>query len=132
MHSHIRTVAILHIVLSSLVILVGMGLLVLFGGLAALVTIKEGTRDAMIGATVLGGLGMFLFVLMAVLSVPGLIAGIGLLRMRPWARILTIVVSALGLLSFPIGTAIGVYGLWVMVQPETERLLSTQLRPRAA
>jgi hypothetical protein len=132
MHNHIRIVGILHIVFASLVILVGMGLLALFGGLAALVTIKEGTSDAMIGATVLGGIGMFLFVLMAVLSVPGLIAGIGLLRMRPWARILTIVVSALELLSFPFGTALGVYGLWVMVQPETERLLSNQLRPRAA
>lgn len=132
MHNHIRIVAILHIVFASLVILVGMGLLALFGGLAALVTIKEGTPDAMIGATVLGGIGMFLFVLMLVLSVPGLIAGIGLLRMRPWARILTIVVSALELLSFPIGTALGLYGLWVMLQPETERLLGNQLRPRAA
>lgn len=132
MYSHIRTVGILHIVFASLTILVGLGLLALLGGLAALVSVKEDSSDALIGATVLGGAGMFLFVLMAVLAVPGLVAGIGLLRMRPWSRILTIVVSALELLSFPIGTALGVYGLWVMVQPETERLLSHPARPRAA
>jgi hypothetical protein len=126
MAGHIRMVAALHIVFACLAILLGLGLLALLGGLAALVTLKEGTQDAMIGATVLGGVGAFLFAVMLALAVPGLIAGIGLLRMRPWARILTIVVSALELLSFPVGTALGVYGLWVMTHTETERLLSGQ------
>ena len=126
MAGHIRIVAALHIVFACLTILLGLGLLALLGGLAALVTLKEGTQDAMIGATVLGGVGAFLFAVMLALAVPGLIAGIGLLRMRPWARILTLVVSALELLSFPVGTALGVYGLWVMTHTETERLLSGQ------
>ena len=39
MLSHIRAVGILHIVFSSLTILIGLGLLVMFGGLAALVTV---------------------------------------------------------------------------------------------
>lgn len=125
MLTHIRTVGILHIVFASLTILVGMVLLLLLGGLATFVGTQDSSSDAMLGATVLGGIGAFLFVLMVLLSVPGMIAGIGLLRMRPWARVLTIVVSALELLSFPIGTALGLYGLWVMVQPETERLFQT-------
>jgi len=125
MLTHIRTVGILHIVFASLTILVGMVLLLLLGGLATFVGTQDASSDAMLGATVLGGIGAFLFVLMVLLSVPGMIAGIGLLRMRPWARVLTIVVSALELLSFPIGTALGLYGLWVMVQPETERLFQT-------
>lgn len=132
MASHIRIVATLHIAFACLTVLVGIGLLALLGGLAALVSMKGGAQDAMIGATVLGGVGVFLFVLMLVLSVPGLIAGIGLLRGASWARVLTIVVSALELLSFPFGTALGIYGLWVMVQPETERLLTGGARPRAA
>lgn len=125
MLTHIRTVGILHIAFASLTILVGMVLLLLLGGLATFVGTQDSSSDAMLGATVLGGIGAFLFVLMVLLSVPGMIAGIGLLRMRPWARVLTIVVSALELLSFPIGTALGLYGLWVMVQPETERLFQT-------
>lgn len=132
MATHIRIVAILHIVFACLTILVALGLLALFGGLAALVSIKEDTQDAMIGVTVLGGLGVFLFVLVLVLAVPGMVAGIGLLRGASWARVLTIVVSALELLSVPFGTALGIYGLWAMVQPETERLLNGGARPRAA
>jgi hypothetical protein len=35
---------------------------------------------------------------------------------------LTIILSALDLPGVPIGTALGVYGLWVLLKPETERL----------
>jgi hypothetical protein len=34
-----------------------------------------------------------------------------------------IVISALHLLSFPIGTALGVYGLWVLLNEQSRRLL---------
>ena len=62
--------------------------------------------------------------MVVVLSLPGIIAGIGLLKLQPWARILAIVISALDLLNVPIGTALGVYGLWVLLQAETERLFA--------
>ena len=122
MATHVRILGILHIVFACIGVLVGLGLLILFGGLATLVTLQEGGHDALVGATVLGGIGSFIFLLMLVLSIPGLIAGIGLMRFRPWARILTIILSALELLNFPFGTALGIYGLWAMFQPETERL----------
>ena len=65
--------------------------------------------------------------MVVVLSLPGIIAGIGLLKLQPWARILAIVISALNLLNVPIGTALGVYGLWVLLQAETERLFAQRL-----
>lgn len=52
--------------------------------------------------------------MLAILAVPGLAAGYGLLTRQPWARVLAIVVGVLGLLNFPIGTAIGLYALWVL------------------
>jgi len=55
--------------------------------------------------------------LMAALGLPGLLAGYGLLTRKPWARVLAIVVGILSLLNFPIGTAIGIYTLWVLTQP---------------
>ena len=55
-------------------------------------------------------------------SLPGLIAGIGLLKFRPWARILGIVVAILNLINIPIGTVVGIYALWVLFSRETERL----------
>jgi hypothetical protein len=52
------------------------------------------------------------------ISLPGLIAGVGLLTFQPWARILAIVISAIELPAFPFHTALGVYGLWVLLSNE--------------
>ena len=65
-------------------------------------------------------------VLLVVISLPGLIAGIGLLKFRPWARILAIIIGALHLLSFPFGTALGVYTLVVLLNAETPALFGAQ------
>ena len=57
-------------------------------------------------------------VVLIVLSIPGIIAGIGLLKRKEWARILTLILSALDLFNFPLGTALGIYSIWALVQPE--------------
>jgi hypothetical protein len=43
-----------------------------------------------------------------------LVAGYGLLNRRPWGRIVAIIAAILALLKFPIGTALGIYTLWVL------------------
>ena len=53
-----------------------------------------------------------------IISVPGILAGMGLYKRREWARILTLVLSVIELFSFPIGTAIGIYSIWALIQPE--------------
>ncbi|MES2464695.1 MAG: hypothetical protein V4671_29380 [Armatimonadota bacterium] len=55
---------------------------------------------------------------------PGLIGGIGLLYFRPWARVVLLLPSLLLVFLVPIGTAIGAYGLWVILQGEVRALLS--------
>jgi hypothetical protein len=52
----------------------------------------------------------------------GIIGGIGLFAYRSWARILVMIVSALNCLNIPLGTAKGVYSIWVLMQPETIEL----------
>lgn len=52
--------------------------------------------------------------------IPGLVGGIGLLRLQPWARILIIMLSGLELLSFPIGTVLGGFGLWVLLDRQVK------------
>ncbi len=54
--------------------------------------------------------------LVAGLSIPGLIAGASMLARKSWARILGIVVSVFTLLKFPIGTLIGGYTIFVLLQ----------------
>ena len=53
------------------------------------------------------------------MSVLGIIAGIGLMAYQGWARILAIIVSAINCINVPIGTLVGVYSIWTLVQEET-------------
>jgi hypothetical protein len=118
MRQHVRILAILHIILGGLGVCAAMILMAIFGGLAGLVNFSEHTPDGMVGSAVLGLIGAAVTVVILVISLPGLIAGIGLLSYQPWARILTIVLSALELPAVPLHTALGIYGLWVLLSNE--------------
>jgi hypothetical protein len=51
----------------------------------------------------------------------GFMAGWGLLKREPWARILTLVLAFLALVNIPFGTALGVYTLWVLLPGTAEQ-----------
>jgi len=50
-----------------------------------------------------------------VLAVAGFVVGFGLLEHRAWARSLAIVLAVIALLSPILGTALGIYTLWVLL-----------------
>ncbi len=129
MKDHVRILAILNIVFGGLGLLIGIGMLFLFGGLGLFASATSGDPDAAIAIPVLGAVGGLIFMVLLVVSAPQIIGGIGLLKEQPWARILMIVLSALSLLSIPIGTALGIYGLWVLLNEETARMFGARPRP---
>ncbi len=122
MDTHVKVLAVLYIVFGALGTLLGLGLMALlsFIGVAG----AASDPDAWMALPILGITGAALGVFLLILSLPGVIAGFGLLKYRPWARILTIVLSALNLMNIPLGTIIGVYGLWVMLSDEGSRLFA--------
>lgn len=50
--------------------------------------------------------------ILVVISLPSIIGGIGMLYEKKWAFTVIMVVGIFSLMSFPMGTAIGVYTLW--------------------
>ncbi len=126
MERHVRILAILHIALGALGILAGAAVMVFFGGLAGWIGLSGEVKpqDALVAVPVLSLVGGAICLLLVLLSLPGIIAGVGLLKFRPWARVLTIVLSAIELLNVPLGTALGVYGLWVLLSPVAEPLFA--------
>jgi hypothetical protein len=50
----------------------------------------------------------------------GFIAGWGLLQRQDWARTLVLVLGFVALLHPPIGTALGVYTLWVLLPAQSD------------
>jgi hypothetical protein len=119
MRDHVRILGWCFIAYSALIVLVGLGIgsVVLFGGAIS------GDREAMV---ITGAVGTAIACFLIIISLPGMIAGLGLLKMRPWARIVAIVVGVLHILSFPFGTALGVYTLWVLLNAETEAMFRGQ------
>ena len=61
----------------------------------------------------------FLILITTVLfSIPKVVAGYGLRNHKPWARTWTLVASVMCCLSFPVGTAIGIFGLIFLFSDE--------------
>lgn len=53
-----------------------------------------------------------------VLAVGGILVGIGLRDRKPWARTVAIVLGILSLFHPPVGTALGIYTLWVLISDD--------------
>jgi hypothetical protein len=127
MQTHVKVLGILFIVLSGLGLMVALGMMLAFGAAAGIVGASAQPHDAAIALPIIGLAGSALVAFLLVLSLPGLIVGIGLLKFSPWARIAGIVLSALHLIHIPFGTALGIYGLWVLLNKETEPLFQPSI-----
>lgn len=123
MRQHVTVLGVLYIVLGAMGLMAAVIVLVIFGGLASLVGVAaQNEPDAQIAVPILGALAVGLFCLIGLLSAPGVIAGIGLIKFKSWARVFAIVLSVINLLNIPFGTIVGIYGLWVLLTPEVEPL----------
>jgi hypothetical protein len=121
MKQHVKVVGALHIGLGSLGILIACIVFVVLVGIARLADDVEAPR-------VLEFIGTVTAIFLSLISLPGIIGGIGLLQEREWARILVLILSGLNLFNVPIGTAVGLYSIWVLLQEETVQLFNTEAR----
>ena len=84
--------------------------LILVGGLAATFYFLGAARQDKAA-------GEFLF--LTLVSLPGFAGGVAMLKRRPWARVLLLVLSFLNLVSFPpVGTALGSYTIWLLFKKQ--------------
>jgi len=117
MDKHITLVAVLNIGFGVMGLLFAcMAFLAIAGG-----GIISGDPDVMIITMIVASAITIFFI---IISLPDLIGGIGLLKRRGWARILVMIIAVLDLFIIPIGTVIGVYTLWVLLNDETGKLFA--------
>lgn len=115
MKAHIEILGWINIVSGALGTFAALMVFVVFAGLAPFVDGASAPKWLLLIGI---GVGGFLFLL----SLPTIVAGVGLLQGKPWARLLTLILSAFALFNFPIGTLIAIYAFWVLTQPETAAL----------
>jgi hypothetical protein len=69
-------------------------------------------------------LAMVYVVFSLLMAVPLALAGRGIVAFQPWAKTLGMLLAAVNMPHFPIGTAIGVYAIWVLNDEATEFLFA--------
>jgi len=123
--SHKRTLAIIHLVLGILRILMYGGLVIFFSSVFPFIEaeiVEEEGRDA---GFILNIISSAVFSVMAVAAlftaIPSIIGGIAVLQNKGWGMVLLLISGCISLLSFPIGTAVGVYSIWVFVENNKAR-----------
>ena len=125
MQTHVKVLGVLYLAVGACMLLLALFLFLTMGSVAGIVGATAEPQDAAIAIPVLGLAGTALAAMLGIFSLPSLITGYGLLYFKQWARIVGIVLSAVSLINIPIGTAIGAYGLWVLLSKETERLFTS-------
>jgi len=129
METHVKVLAVLYIVFSALGTLAALIVASVFGVASFATAAGVSGTDATFAVPILGFTGAAVAAFLLVLSLPGFVAGFGLLKYKPWARILTIVLSALNLINIPLGTIVGAYGLYVLLSEEGTRLFAAGVLP---
>lgn len=114
---HVRIAAVLHILTGALLLLVLAVIGPIIAAFGALGPSYGVDRD--LAATV-GGVGIPLVGLFALLSIAEIVGAVLLLRGSPAGRMMVTGFSVLSLLNIPIGTVVGIYSLWALLRDSPE------------
>lgn len=125
MDTHVRVLGVLNIAIGVVGLIIALLTMIGVGGAAGIISASAEPEDAALAVPILSIVGGLVVAVVFAFSVPSVVTGIGLLYFKPWARILGIVLSAIALLGFPWVTLLGIYGLWVLFNRDTERLFAT-------
>ncbi len=63
-------------------------------------------------------------ILILFFSIIGIIGAIGVMKKKEWGRIIMLVISFFNLIHIPLGTILGVYSIWVLLNDETIRMFN--------
>ena len=124
-HKHITILSVLYIGMGLVSLAIAIGLFLLLWGIGIAV-------DDPVALQVLGTISTISACFLTVTAIPSLIAGFGLLARRAWARILALILAIFKLFNIPIGTAVGVYAFWVLLQDDAQTFFSAGHKDKSA
>ena len=117
---HVRVVAIIELVWGGLLAVGGLVVLAMVIMASAL---SNGAGAPGFVPGIIASFGLLFVVILGVLAAVGLLGGMRLLKLRRSGRTFSYACAALSLLSFPLGTAFGIYAFIILTKPQTDQLL---------
>ncbi len=123
MQDHIRAVGKIFIAFGVLGAVASLAVLAIFGGPAGLLAFDSEAKHNDITTIPVERLLAAVYIAFSLfMTVPLILVGRAILHWQTWAHTAAILTASAAILLFPLGSAVGVYGVWVMFQPETEPL----------
>ncbi len=120
MEKHIHLLSILYIAFSIMGVLTALVVFVILTGGGIL----SGDEQALF---ITSAVGTTISTIIFIFSIPGIIGGYALYKGKNWARILIMILAAFNLFNIPLGTILGVYTFWVLLQEESMRYFDKTL-----
>lgn len=122
MKRHIDLLGLLYVVGGALSVVAAASLLALSLGAFSIGAAGEGDEGFAAGVTGIAFAAVALT--LGAWGAANAFAGRALRRHSPWARLACLALATLNLFLLPFGTALSVYTVWVLLQPEARRLLA--------
>jgi len=116
MQDHVKVIGILWVVFGVFCLCLAFFAFLFFFGVAQIPNVED------VEPGLLRFIGILVSSFLGLIGLPQIIGGLGLIQHKEWARILMLVVSFISLPHVPFGTALGVYSMIILFNPETVRL----------
>ncbi len=120
MKTHVELLGLINVISGLLSAIVG---LIVFALFTVLVPVTGDPTGSLVLLMLGVGVGGFL----VILGIPTVIAGIGLLKLKPWSRLLALIVAIVAFFNFPLGTLVAIYTAWVLTNNEVVNMLEAKV-----
>ena len=115
MRIHILVIGLLHMAFGGVLVLAALIVALAVGG-GGLISMDA--TAITVTTIVWVSVGTFLLLL----ALPGIAGGYGLIKYKPWAKVIILILAALNLPNIPFGTLLSVYIFWVLFHKDTDLL----------
>ena len=122
---HNKALGICHLAYGGLMLLLMLSMFIFMWVMLSAIPSRPGGPDPDMPLAFFGIFLAFMFIYSLIFFVPSLIAGYAMLKHKSWARTASIVAAVFEVMSFPFGTAVGVYSFWFMFGEAGKSLYDT-------
>ncbi|GAB4237692.1 MAG: hypothetical protein Tsb0034_12960 [Ekhidna sp.] len=120
LQAHKKTLGIVHLVYGIIVFLlfafVGVLASTFAPFIAEAIAEEDGKQGAVVFEMIANVVRLVLTLALIFSALPSIIAGIGLLQRKNWGIIMALIAGCICILSFPFGTALGAYSIFVFIE----------------
>lgn len=114
--THKKVLGIIYVITAGLTFIIALSLGALFAIVFDFAFADASAEEQRIGEFVTAITSFIPAIMIIFSAIPTAIAGIGLLLKQSWAPTFALIMGILKLIAFPIGTAIGIYAIWLYAE----------------